>query len=397
MNRGPCLHAPPLAAGGWVQTARMPHLHDRAAAQESVFARMSRLAAQRGAVNLGQGFPSAPPPAFLLDAARGALGRADQYAPPAGLPALRDALGADLGVDGADVTVTCGATEALHLLALALLGPGDEALMLEPVFDVYLPQVALAGARGVTVPMTLDPARGWQFDLEALAAAVTPRTRALLLNSPFNPTGTVFTGEELAGIVALARRHDLWIVSDEVYDELYFGARPTALRTLAPERTFTVGSAGKRLEATGWRVGWIAAPPGLTPGVLGLRQITSFCAPAPLQAAVAAALPVARAAGFYEELRQGYAGRMQRLAAGLRELGAAVFEPRGTYFLTALHPSWTAETLVHEAGVAVIPGEAFYAQRAAPVGLTRWAFCKSDAEIDLALTRLGAARLLTDA
>ncbi|MXV19089.1 pyridoxal phosphate-dependent aminotransferase [Deinococcus xianganensis] len=367
----------------------MPHLHGRAAAQESVFARMSRLAAQRGAVNLGQGFPGASPPDFLLDAARGVLGRFDQYAPPAGLPALRDALGADLGVDGADVTVTCGATEALHLLALALLGPGDETLMLEPVFDVYLPQVALAGATGVTVPMTLDAARGWQFSLAALAAAVTPRTRALLLNSPFNPTGTVFTDAELAGIVALARQHDLWIVSDEVYDELYFGPRPTPLRILAPERTFTVGSAGKRLEATGWRVGWIAAPPGVTPGVLGLRQITSFSAPAPLQAAVAAALPVARESGFYAGLRAGYAARMTRLASGLRDLGATVFEPRGTYFLTALHPDWTADSLL-DAGVAVIPGEAFYARHAAPAGLTRWAFCKSDAEIELALTRLAA-------
>ncbi|WP_189070756.1 pyridoxal phosphate-dependent aminotransferase [Deinococcus radiotolerans] len=365
----------------------MPQLHGRAAAQESVFARMSRLAAQRGAVNLGQGFPSAAPPTFLLDAARGALGRFDQYAPPAGLPALRDALGADLGVDGADVTVTCGATEALHLLTLALLGPGDEALMLEPVFDVYLPQVALTGARAVTVPMTLA-GRGWQFDLPALAAAVTPRTRALLLNSPFNPTGTVFSDEELAGIVALARTHDLWIISDEVYDELYFGPRPTPLRTLAPERTFTVGSAGKRLEATGWRIGWIAAPPGLTLGVLGVRQVTSFCAPAPLQAAVAAALPLARESGFYAGLRAAYEERMTLLAGGLRALGATVFEPRGTYFLTALHPAWTAESLI-DAGVAVIPGEAFYAHHAAPPGLTRWAFCKSAAEIEVALERLG--------
>ncbi|GGB72882.1 aminotransferase [Deinococcus soli (ex Cha et al. 2016)] len=383
------------AARAGCRLTGMPHLHGRVAAQESVFARMSRLAAQRGAVNLGQGFPGTAPPAFLLDAARGALGRFDQYAPPAGLPALRDALGADLGVDGADVTVTCGATEALHLLALALLGPGDEALMLEPVFDVYLPQVALAGATGVTVPLTLDAARGWQFNLGALAGAVTPRTRALLLNSPFNPTGTVFTEEELAGIVALARQHDLWIISDEVYDELYFGPRPTPLRILAPERTFTVGSAGKRLEATGWRVGWIAAPPGVTPGVLGLRQITSFSAPAPLQAAVAAALPVARDAGFYDGLRAGYAARMTRLASGLRDLGATVFEPRGTYFLTALHPHWTADSLL-DAGVAVIPGGAFYARHAAPAGLTRWAFCKSDAEIELALTRLAARPELTD-
>lgn len=367
----------------------MPQLHDRArASQESVFSRMSRLAAQHGAVNLGQGFPPGPPPPFLLNAARDAVGRSDQYTPPAGLGALRDALGADLGVDGADITVTCGATEALNVLALSLYGPGDEVLMLEPVFDVYLPQARLAGATPVTVPMHLDPVSGWSFDPGALAAAVTPRTRALLLNSPFNPTGTVFTPDELAGIVALARQHDLWIISDEVYDELYFGERPVSLRTLAPERTFTVGSAGKRLEATGWRVGWIAAPPGLSAGLGGVRQVTSFCAPAPLQSAVAAALPVARQEGFYDTLRAGYAARLSLLAGGLRDLGATVFQPRGTYFLTALHPDWTAGTLVEQAGVAVIPGEAFYARHAAPSGLLRVAFCKSTDDIHLALERL---------
>ncbi|MFC3833831.1 MULTISPECIES: pyridoxal phosphate-dependent aminotransferase [Deinococcus] len=369
----------------------MPQLLSRAlASQESVFARMSRLAAQYGAVNLGQGFPADAPPDFLLDAARRAVGTVDQYSAPAGLPALRDAVGADLGVDGADVVITCGATEALNVLALSLYGPGDEVLMLEPVFDVYLPQARLAGADAVTVPMTLDPVGGWSLDLAALRAAVTPRTRALLLNSPFNPTGTVFSAAELGEVVALARAHDLWIVSDEVYDELYFGERPVSLRSLAPERTFTVGSAGKRLEATGWRVGWIACPPGLSGMVAGIRQQGSFCSPAPLQAAVALSLPVARDSGFYAGLREEYAGRMALLAGGLRDLGATVYEPRGTYFLTALRPGWSAESLVERAGVAVIPGEAFYAQHAAPPGLLRVAFCKSRDDIGRALERLTA-------
>ncbi|WP_412027289.1 pyridoxal phosphate-dependent aminotransferase [Deinococcus yunweiensis] len=371
----------------------MPQLLARAlASRESVFARMSRLAAQYGAVNLGQGFPADAPPAFLLEAARRAVGTVDQYSAPAGLPALRDAVGTDLGVDGADVVITCGATEALNVLALSLYGPGDEVLMLEPVFDVYLPQARLAGADAVTVPMTLDPVAGWSLDLDALSAAVTPRTRALLLNSPYNPTGTVFSAGELARIVEIARQHDLWIVSDEVYDELYFGDAPVPLRTLAPERTFTVGSAGKRLEATGWRVGWIACPPGLSSMLAGIRQQGSFCSPAPLQAAVAAALPVARESGFYAGLREEYAERMALLAGGLRDAGATVFTPRGTYFLTALHPTWHAETLVEHAGVAVIPGEAFYARHAAPTGLLRVAFCKSRDEIARALERLTAAR-----
>lgn len=369
----------------------MPELLPRArTSQESIFSRMSRLAAQHGAVNLGQGFPADHPPAFLLDAARRAVGALDQYSPPAGLPALRDAVGADLGVDGADVVVTSGATEALNVLALSLYGPGDEVLMLEPVFDVYIPQARLAGATPVTVPMRLDVAQGWSLDLNALHAAITPRTRALLLNSPYNPTGTAFTRDELAQIVALARRHDLWIISDEVYDELYFGERPPALRELAPERTFTVGSAGKRLEATGWRVGWIACPPGLSGNVTGIRQQGSFCAPTPLQAAVAHALPLARSEGFYEKLRAEYSGRKNMLMGGLRALGATVFEPRGTYFLTALHPGWQAETLVKQAGVAVIPGDAFYAQHPAPPGLLRVAFCKSRTEIEQALERLQA-------
>ncbi|GGO36731.1 pyridoxal phosphate-dependent aminotransferase [Deinococcus humi] len=382
----------------------MPLLLPRArASQESVFARMSRLAAQYGAVNLGQGFPADAPPAFLLEAARRAVGTLDQYSPPAGLPTLRDAIGADLGVDGADVIVTCGATEALNVLALSLYGPGDEVLMLEPVFDVYIPQARLAGATPVTVPMTLDETHGWSLDLNALRAAVTPHTRALLLNSPYNPTGTVFSREELNAIVALARQHDLWIISDEVYDELYFGEKPIAVRELAPERTFTVGSAGKRLEATGWRVGWIACPPagadpygagaGVAANVAGVRQQGSFCSPTPLQVAVAAALPVARAEGFYEGLRAEYRARQDLLAGGLSGLGATVFMPQGTYFLTAIYPRWRAEELV-ERGVAVIPGEAFYSQHPAPEGLLRVAFCKSRDEIGRALERLATTTMV---
>ncbi len=349
---------------------------------------MSRLAAQRGAINLGQGFPSAAPPAFLLEAARRAVGTLDQYAPPVGLPILRDALGTDLGVDGADVVVTTGATEAMALLAQALYGPGDEVLMLEPVFDIYLPQARLAGATPVTVPLRLPEEDGWMLDLDELRAAVTPRTRALLLNSPHNPTGRVLTREELKAVVALAREHDLWLISDEVYDELYFGERPLSLRALAPERTFTVGSAGKRLEATGWRVGWVACPPGLAGHLAGLRQVASFCAPTPLQAAVAAALPVARQSGFYEGLREGYAARLALLADGLRELGARVYLPGGTYFLMACRPDWNAETLLEAAGVAVIPAGAFAAKAALPPGLLRLAFCKERTELEEALTRL---------
>ncbi|MFC4453041.1 pyridoxal phosphate-dependent aminotransferase [Deinococcus sonorensis] len=364
-------------------------LHARSAlATESIFARMSGLAVRHGAINLGQGFPSGAPPAFLLDAAREALGRGDQYTPPPGLPLLREALGRDLNVAPEQVVVTCGATEAMAVLAQALYGPGDEVLMLEPVFDIYWPQARLAGAQPVTVPMRLEGG-AWAADLDRMAQAITPRTRALLINSPYNPTGSVFSRVELERIVALAREHDLWIISDEVYDELYYGDAPVPLRTLAPERTFTVGSAGKRLEATGWRVGWIVTPPGHAAQVAGLHQWTTFCAPGPLQAAVALALPMARQSGFYSQLRDGYRARMQRLAQGLRALGLEVMEPQGTYFLSAIGVGLDADRLVEEGRVAVIPGAAFYVQHAAPPGLLRFAFCKPEAEIEEALQRLG--------
>jgi N-succinyldiaminopimelate aminotransferase len=355
---------------------------------------MSRLATQYGAVNLGQGFPAGSPPEFLLEAARKALGTVDQYTAPTGLMSLREALAADLEVLPEQVIVTCGATEALHALADALYGPStsgqpDEVLMFEPVFDIYGPQARLSGAVPVLSTMKLS-AEGWIPDLDALAALVTGQTRALLINNPHNPTGHVFTPAELGRMVALAREHDLWIIADEVYDELYFGPAPISLRTLAPERTFTVGSAGKRLEATGWRVGWIVAPLEFAFQVAGLHQWATFCAPAPLQAAVAAALPLARQTGFYAALRQSYGSRMRLLSSGLHSLGFEVQQPGGSYFLTALAPGLDPYRLVHHGGVAVIPGGAFYAQGAAPDGLIRLAFCKPESELLRALERLEA-------
>jgi N-succinyldiaminopimelate aminotransferase len=195
------------------------------------------------------------------------LGRYDQYAPPAGLPALREALAEEFGVEPEAVVVTSGATEALYVLLQSLVGPGEEVVVLEPFFDVYLPDAFLAGAEARLVRLPLGEG-GFRLDLGALERAITPRTRLLLLNTPMNPTGLVLGEAELQRIADLARRHDLFLVSDEVYDELYYGERPRRLKEFAPERTFTVGSAGKRLEATGYRVGWI----------VGLRR---SCPPSP--------------------------------------------------------------------------------------------------------------------
>lgn len=365
----------------------MANLHPRTRlSKESVFSHMSRLTAQHGAINLGQGFPSNPPPAFLQEAARRAIGTFDQYTPPIGLPRLREAVAEDLGVAPEDVVITAGGTEALHALAESLYGPGDEVVMLEPYFDVYIPQARIAGAEPVMVPMRLNDR--WEVDLPALERAITVRTQALLLTNPYNPTGSVFSRTEAEQIVALARKHDVWIISDEVYDELYFAEPPIRFRELAPERVFTVGSAGKRLEATGWRIGWIVTPPGLAPQVAGMRQWSSFCSAAPLQAAVAEALPVARQEGLYQQLRERYGRRKDLLLQGLRSLGLKTFSPAGTYFLTALLPELDAETLVREGGVAIIPGSAFYIQNPAPKGLFRFAFCKTTEEIQQALERL---------
>lgn len=367
----------------------MATLHPRTQlSRESVFSHMSRLAAQHGAINLGQGFPSNPPPGFLLEAARRAIGTVDQYTPPIGLPRLREAIAEDLKVAPEDVVVTAGGTEALHALAESLYGPGDEVVMFEPYFDVYIPQTRIAGAEPVMVPMRLTDR--WEVDLPALERAISVRTQALLLTSPYNPTGSIFSRTEAEQIVALARKHDLWIISDEVYDELYFSTPPIKLRELAPERVFTVGSAGKRLEATGWRIGWIITPPGLAPQVAGMRQWSSFCSAAPLQAAVAEALPIARKEGFYQHLRESYSKRKDLLEKGLQSLGLKTFSPAGTYFLTAILPDLEAETLVQEGKVAIIPGSAFYLHNPAPEGLFRFAFCKTTSEIEQALERLEA-------
>lgn len=378
-----------LPTGGWyaVDFLHMASLHSRTQlSKESIFAHMSRLAAAHGAINLGQGFPSNPPPAFLLEAAQRAIGAVDQYTPPIGLPRLREAVAEDLGVSPEDVVITAGGTEALHALAESLYGPGDEVVMFEPYFDVYIPQARIAGAEPSMIPMRLTDR--WEVDLPALERAITVRTQAILLTNPYNPTGSVFSRSEAEQIAALARKHDLWIISDEVYDELYFAEPPVRFRELAPERVFTVGSAGKRLEATGWRIGWIVTPPGLASKIAGMRQWSSFCSAAPLQAAVAEALPIARKTGFYQELRESYGRRKDLLEQGLRSLGLKTFAPAGTYFLTTLLPDLDAERLVREAGVAIIPGSAFYLQNPAPRGLFRFAFCKTADEIAQALERL---------
>lgn len=377
----------------------------------SPFTEMTALAQRYGAVNLGQGFPDFGPPPFLLAALGRALeSGAHQYAPPPGLPALRvavaDLLAPTLGFKPdpeAEVTVTAGATEAMLAALLALVRPDDEVVVLEPAYDSYAPQVRFCG--GVPVPVMLGLNQsGWALDEAALRAAVTPRTRALIMNTPHNPTGKVFTRAELEVIATLAQAHDLTVLSDEVYDQLWFERPHLSIASLPGMRgrTVTLGSSGKSLNVTGWRVGWAVAAPELSAGLRAAHQFNSFCAPTPLQAALAEALPETAANGHFETYRAEYRARRDRLASALTGAGFGVLPGEGSFFLLA---DWTAHAgrsgasddagfcrwLAREVGVAAIPMRVFVSPHHADSvrHLIRFAFCKTGPVLDEAAARLG--------
>ncbi len=373
----------------------------------SVFAELTRLAQQHGAVNLGQGFPDFPPPDFILGALRAAADGPQQYAPPAGLPALREALAAFLTLTlgftpdpDAEITVTVGATEAMHAATQALINPGDDVIVLEPLYDMYIPQVQLAGGTVTPVPLAPDDAGGWRLDVPAIAAALTPRTQAIILNTPHNPTGAVFTRADLDALARLAVAHDLYVLSDEVYDHLVYEGVHTTIASLPGmrERTVTVGSAGKLFSVTGWRLGWAVAPPDITAALRGGHGFVTFAAPTPLQVALTEGLARASGAGYFESTRAAFRARRDRLAGALHAAHLPPHRADGGYFLvadaSALGPNEadTARHLLLNAGVAALPMQVFNATpRAAPPAL-RFAFCKSDAVLDEAARRLTAPR-----
>jgi N-succinyldiaminopimelate aminotransferase len=371
----------------------------------TIFAEMSALAVETGSVNLGQGFPDTDGPAEIAkvaaDAVLGGLG--NQYPPGPGIPELRTAIAAhqkrfyELDVDpDTEVLVTAGATEAVAAAMLALLEPGDEVIALEPYYDSYAACIAMAGAR--RVPVTLR-APHFRPDLDAIRAAITSRTRLILLNSPHNPTGMVATRAELTAIAALAIQHDLLVVTDEVYEHLVFDGEHIPIATLPGmrERTVTISSGGKTFSFTGWKIGWVTGTPELVTAVRTAKQFITFVNGGPFQYAIAAglALPDAYYTGLASDLRR----KRDLLAAGLRTAGFEVFVPAGTYFITtdirALAESDGLEfcrSLPHRCGVVAVPNVVFYDDRAAGRTQVRFAFCKRDEVLADAAQRLARLR-----
>ena len=375
----------------------------------TIFAEMSALAARLGAVNLGQGFPDEDGPAAMLRIAERAIAEGvNQYPPGPGIAALREAVAAQrarhhgISYDPeTEVLITVGATEAIAAAVLGLVEPGSEVLLIEPFYDSYSPAVAMAGCTRVAVPLR---AEDFTLDLTALRAAVTPRTRAMIVNTPHNPTGRVFGEPELRGIAELAVEHDLLVITDEVYEQLiYDGHRhlPLAGFPGMAERTVTISSAAKLFNCTGWKIGWACGPAELIAGVRAAKQYLTYVGGAPFQPAVAHALnhEDAWVAGLRDTLR----ARRDRLASALAELGFGVHPSFGTYFLCADprplgYDDGTAfcAELPHRAGVAAIPMSAFCdpdaPHAAAWKHLVRFTFCKRDETLDEGIRRLAALR-----
>ncbi|WP_018569014.1 pyridoxal phosphate-dependent aminotransferase [Streptomyces sp. PsTaAH-124] len=374
----------------------------------TVFAEMSALAAATGSINLGQGFPDTDGPEEIREAAVRALrdGRGNQYPPGPGVPELRTAVAAHqqrrygLSYDpDTEVLVTAGATEAIAAALLGLLEPGDEVVALEPYYDSYAACIAMAGGR--RVPVTLRPHDGaFRLDLDELRAAVTDRTRLLLINTPHNPTGTVLTREELTAVAELAVERDLLVITDEVYEHLvYDDAVHIPLATLPGmrERTVTIGSAGKTFSFTGWKVGWITAAPGLVTAVRSAKQFLTYVASGPFQYAVAEALALPES--FFTGFRAEMLARRDVLTAGLAKAGFTVFRPAGTYFVTTdIRPLGESDgfafcrALPERAGVVAIPNAVFYDHRDEGAPFVRFAFCKQKAVIEEAIERLSRLR-----
>jgi N-succinyldiaminopimelate aminotransferase len=379
--------------------------HRLAGIPPTIFTTMSALAVRTGSVNLGQGFPDVDGPDSVLAAAGEAIAAgANQYAPGIGVPALRQAIarhqqrhyGLELDPD-TQVLVTTGCTEGIAAALLGLVDPGDEVVVLEPYYDSYVAMIQVAG--GIRRPVTLR-APDFRLDVDELRAAVTPRTRFVLLNSPHNPTGTVLTHAELAAVADVAIEHDLVVITDEVYEHLTFDDHEHVPLATLPgmfDRTLTLSSSGKSYSVTGWKVGWATGPTELVSAVLAAKQWLTFTSGAPLQPAIAHALD--HEPDWPRELAASLEARRDLLCDGLEKLGLGVRRPEGTYFavtdISAL--GWRdgmefCLALPERAGVVAIPTQPFHDSDAGDQ-LVRWAFCKEASVIDEGLRRLAAADL----
>ncbi|MDQ6749417.1 MAG: aminotransferase class I/II-fold pyridoxal phosphate-dependent enzyme [Actinomycetota bacterium] len=363
----------------------------------TIFTEMTALAARTGAINLGQGFPDADGPESVIEAAVAALrGGENQYAPLPGVPALRDAVLAHqrdfYGLDPEDVLVTFGATEAIAAALLALCEPDDEVVVLEPYYDSYAACISFAGAR--RRPITLRPPE-FALNGDELRAAIGPRARVLLLNSPHNPTGRVLSRHELGLIAQACVEHDLVCISDEVYEHLVYDGEhipPATLPGMA-ERTLTVSGVGKSFSFTGWKIGWCSGPAELVAATRTVKQYLTFAGGTPLQHAAAAALTGAR--GYLEELRAELRAKRDQLRAGLSAAGLRPLPSAGTYFVNADVGSDAVSfcrALPERCGVVAIPTGVFYDDKTAAPALVRFAFCKGEATIAEAAERLAALR-----
>ena len=367
---------------------------------ESVIREMTRVAQQHGAINLAQGFPDFPMPGPMKDAACAAIhGDVNQYAITWGSPPLRLAVaekyrrwyGMELDPDR-EITVTCGATEAMAATFLALLDPGDEVIVFEPFYENYGPDAILADAKPVFVPLESPD---WRLDPDRLRAAFTKRTKAIIVNTPHNPTGRVFTRDEISLIAALCVEHDVWAITDEIYEHIRYAGNhhPIATWPGMRERTVTISGLSKTFSCTGWRLGYAIAPEQETRAIRKVHDFLTVGAPAPLQAA--AAVGMAFDADYYNHLALDYRARRDLLCGALTEAGFTFSVPEGAYYVLAHFSALSedddvtfAKWLASEVGVATVPGSSFYHKRALGRSLVRFAFCKQLETLERAAERL---------
>lgn len=369
----------------------------------TIFSEMSALAVELDAINLGQGFPNWDGAGFVKEAAARAMGEGgtDQYPPSQGVLALREAIAARYGpllgreLDPAgEVTVTCGCTEALASSFLGLVDPGDEVILIEPFYDAYPVFVSMTGA----VPrfLTLRPP-SFDIDLDRLRTLFTPRTKAIVLNNPNNPTGRVLSDEELSVIASLCVEHDVIAITDEVYEEMVYDGEHRRLATYEGmwDRTITLSSLGKTFSLTGWKVGWGIAPAHLTMGLRSAHQFLTFTTPTPVQHGAIAAMAATQT--FYDDLRASYRAKRDLLADGLEAVGFEVHRPQGTYFMMAGFDRFGfnddrefCRHLAETTRVVAIPPSVFYDRPEEGSKLVRFAFCKDEEILSEALDRLSA-------